>query len=226
MSYGASVSYGATSTDATLRTSHSITLVNLSPDISYHFIVTSSENGTSTTSSDNTFTTAAATSGGGGGGEGSVGVAAGYGSPAATLATPLSTAVSASSTSVESASTASLIAEIASLEAELVTLQAEANGSTPSSASFSYVFTRNLSYGMTGNDVKELQLFLISEDKEPAARKLAAHGTTKNFAILTLAALIEFQKNAGIHPASGYFGPVTRAYVKNLEKNSSTPNQL
>jgi peptidoglycan hydrolase-like protein with peptidoglycan-binding domain len=69
---------------------------------------------------------------------------------------------------------------------------------------------------MAGNDVQELQQVLISQDSGPAAEKLKAHGTTTYFGSLTKAALIEFQKEAGIKPASGFFGPVTRAYVNNL----------
>jgi peptidoglycan hydrolase-like protein with peptidoglycan-binding domain len=100
---------------------------------------------------------------------------------------------------------------------ELAALQAKA-GESPlvSVSSTEVIFSRNLYFGITGNDVKELQLFLISQNVGPAARKLAAHGTTKNFATLTLSALIEFQKKAGIKPAVGYFGPITRAYVNNL----------
>jgi hypothetical protein len=66
---------------------------------------------------------------------------------------------------------------------------------------------------VTGNDVTELQKFLILENEGPAARALKIHGTTKNFATLTFAALKEFQSAVGITPASGYFGPITRAHV-------------
>jgi peptidoglycan hydrolase-like protein with peptidoglycan-binding domain len=66
---------------------------------------------------------------------------------------------------------------------------------------------------MQGSDVTHLQRFLISQNAGPAARKLAAHGATTNFGPLTYRALMEFQKAAGIAPASGYFGPITRAYV-------------
>jgi peptidoglycan hydrolase-like protein with peptidoglycan-binding domain len=78
-----------------------------------------------------------------------------------------------------------------------------------------YVFSRNLSYGMTGNDVRSLQRFLITQDAGPAARVLAKVGATGTFGILTRNAVIEFQKSVGIVPASGYFGPITRAYVNN-----------
>jgi hypothetical protein len=96
---------------------------------------------------------------------------------------------------------------LTSLEAQLQALQSEASGTTTVS------FARNLSYGMTGNDVKALQSLLIKGNAGPAARRLAAHGATTNFGPLTKAALIEFQKSVGIKLASGYFGPITRAYV-------------
>jgi peptidoglycan hydrolase-like protein with peptidoglycan-binding domain len=96
-----------------------------------------------------------------------------------------------------------------SLESELQTLHMESSSSAPTSS----VFTRDLFSGMTGADVKQLQLFLISQNIGPAAKKLDANGATTNFGSLTKAALAEFQTYAHIAPASGYFGSVTRAYV-------------
>jgi hypothetical protein len=58
---------------------------------------------------------------------------------------------------------------------------------------------------MTGNDVRNLQEFLITQASGPAASKLKAHGTSETFGILTYNALKEFQKKVGIVPASGYF---------------------
>lgn len=122
---------------------------------------------------------------------------------------------SSSTPSVASSpSSASLFDRLKALQAELAALLAQANQSTPSSTRFT--FTRNLTFGITDNDVKELQRFLISQNAGPAARKLAAHGMTRNFASLTRAALIEFQKHANIKPASGYFGPITRQYANSL----------
>jgi murein L,D-transpeptidase YcbB/YkuD len=115
-----------------------------------------------------------------------------------------------------SPSVADLLQQIAALQAQLQSLlrEAAARGiAATQTATTSFEFARDLKFGMTGTDVNELQLFLIRENTGPAARKLAAHGTTKNFATLTLNALIEFQKKAGITPAIGYFGPITRAYV-------------
>jgi len=36
---------------------------------------------------------------------------------------------------------------------------------------------------------------------------------TTRFGAKTWAALVRFQKSAGIAPASGYFGPLTRSYI-------------
>src|ERR1039457_429174 len=66
VSYGKTISYGATSTNPTPVTAHSVPLSNLNASTLYHYAVASSEYGTSTTSGDNTFTTAAVTSGSGG----------------------------------------------------------------------------------------------------------------------------------------------------------------
>jgi peptidoglycan hydrolase-like protein with peptidoglycan-binding domain len=60
--------------------------------------------------------------------------------------------------------------------------------------------------------VNALQSYLIQQDKGPAAQRLKIHGATDYFGILTYNALVEFQASVGIH-ASGYFGPITRAWV-------------
>jgi hypothetical protein len=141
-----------------------------------------------------------------------VSVGGGYGIPNYGMAPgPVAATPAASSPSPSVTTPLSLADQLKALQSQLAALLAEANTSVSSTTSF--VFTRNLSFSMKGNDVKELQLFLISQSAGPAARKLAAHGTTKNFATLTLNALVESQKKAGITPASGYFGPKTRAWV-------------
>jgi Ice-binding-like/Intracellular proteinase inhibitor/Putative peptidoglycan binding domain len=72
---------------------------------------------------------------------------------------------------------------------------------------------KNLVKGVRGNDVKELQQFLISQDKGSAARSLSGAGATSYFGSLTRSALAEFQASVGITPAIGNFGPKTRAYI-------------
>lgn len=75
-------------------------------------------------------------------------------------------------------------------------------------------YVRDLEQGSTGDDVHALQVRLITANAGPAARALAANGATHFFGALTKAALVEFQKSAGITPAAGYFGPKTRLYIQ------------
>lgn len=74
--------------------------------------------------------------------------------------------------------------------------------------------TSNLKQGNRSNNVKILQQFLISQAKGPAAQALAKVGPTTYFGILTRRALAEFQTKVGIKPANGYFGAITRDYLK------------
>lgn len=71
----------------------------------------------------------------------------------------------------------------------------------------------NLFTGSRGDTVKILQEFLISQNKGPAAKTLGNVGATAYFGPLTRAALAEFQTDAGISPAWGNFGPITRGYI-------------
>jgi peptidoglycan hydrolase-like protein with peptidoglycan-binding domain len=77
-------------------------------------------------------------------------------------------------------------------------------------------YTRNLDLGDVGDDVRALQVFLIAQNKGPAAQALAINGATGYFGPLTQAALAEYQAAVGITPAAGYFGPMTRANVNNV----------
>jgi GH18 family chitinase len=129
--------------------------------------------------------------------------------PQAGIGSAVSAPTSSASSSVAGMTSSQLESLLLSLESELQTLHMESSSSAPTSS----VFTRDLFSGMTGADVKQLQLFLISQNIGPAAKKLAANGATTNFGSLTKAALAEFQTYAHIAPASGYFGSVTRAYV-------------
>ncbi len=103
------------------------------------------------------------------------------------------------------------IARLEALIAELKAKLAVLLGGT--SALTMNPFTRDLAEGVDGTDVTALQQYLIKANKGPAAAALAAHGTTDHFGPLTKAALVEFQAAAGIIPAAGYFGPITKAYV-------------
>jgi peptidoglycan hydrolase-like protein with peptidoglycan-binding domain len=73
---------------------------------------------------------------------------------------------------------------------------------------YCYSFNRDLTVGSEGDDVAALQTFLQSEGY------LGTIGEDKGFfGILTRAALESYQTNKGIYPATGFFGPITRALV-------------
>ncbi|MES2668400.1 MAG: peptidoglycan-binding protein [Patescibacteria group bacterium] len=68
-------------------------------------------------------------------------------------------------------------------------------------------FSNNLTLGSSGTDVSALQTWLASKGYAIPA------GATGYFGAQTRAALIQYQLAAGITPAAGYFGPITRAKV-------------
>ncbi len=78
-------------------------------------------------------------------------------------------------------------------------------------ASPRFIFKKNLSSGMVGNDVKELQKFLNASGYAIAKSGAGSPGReTTRFGSATKTALIKFQKANKIHPANGSFGPLTR----------------
>jgi peptidoglycan hydrolase-like protein with peptidoglycan-binding domain len=72
---------------------------------------------------------------------------------------------------------------------------------------------RDMEFGMSGDDVKKLQAFLVAQNTGLAAQALAKNGVSGYFGQLTKDAVIEFQKAKGISPAVGYVGVKTRAYI-------------
>jgi len=93
---------------------------------------------------------------------------------------------------------------IASLQNQLKALLAKAQ------------FARNLQLHDQGSDVEALQQFFITQNAGPAAQMLGRHGTTRYFGLLTYNALKEYQKSVGL-PGTGYFGPLTRAFISARE---------
>lgn len=97
-----------------------------------------------------------------------------------------------------------------------VTLYITSNSSptptpTPSTASVSFDnFSRNLTIGSTGNDVKQLQAFLVNEVGYPTGL------ITSYFGHITRDAVKRLQEKYGIRPISGYFGPITREVLNAL----------
>lgn len=77
-----------------------------------------------------------------------------------------------------------------------------------------YYFYNDLKLGVKKEDVRELQKFLNNNGFILIKTGLGSPGNeTDFFGKLTEQALIEFQKEKGIKPALGYFGPLTREFI-------------
>ena len=115
--------------------------------------------------------------------------------------------------------TSSLQTELDSLLAELAALETQAS---PSAPSIHFTFTRNLSLGMSGTDVKELQELLAKDPVIYPEGKVTGY-----FGTLTLTAIQRFQKKYGIanadNRAYGYLGPMTRAKLNGLIEEGMNP---
>ncbi len=78
-----------------------------------------------------------------------------------------------------------------------------------------YPFTRNLTIGSLGLDVRALQVYLNTHGFILATIGPGSPGKeTTFFGLLTRAALAKFQYAHNIAPAVGYFGPITRKFVE------------
>lgn len=77
------------------------------------------------------------------------------------------------------------------------------------------LFVHDLSLGVRGDDVKQMQLLLIQEG-------VLADGLSSGyFGTLTKEAVMKFQEKRGV-PATGYVGPLTRGILNTLEKGTLT----
>lgn len=86
------------------------------------------------------------------------------------------------------------------LLAELSTMPASTSGASGGTV-------RDLDVGMSGDDVRSLQTFLIKKGYSIEA------GATGYFGSQTKTALMEYQEKNGITPAQGYFGSITRQHI-------------
>ena len=84
--------------------------------------------------------------------------------------------------------------------------------SVPAFSKAKFIFKKNLELNQENSDVKELQKFLNAKGFVITKTGAGSPGKeTLYFGPATKAALIKFQKAQKISPASGYFGPMTRA---------------
>ncbi len=89
-----------------------------------------------------------------------------------------------------------------------------------------YNFVRDLKVGSVGEDVRELQKYLNKNGFILASSGAGSSGNeTTRFGAVTQSALIKFQKAKNILPASGYFGAITRSYIKSETNNTNTKEQ-
>ena len=117
---------------------------------------------------------------------------------------------------VANAQALDLNAQIQALLAQIAQLQAQL-GTPQDSSMMSFNFTRSLTVGSTGDDVKALQQFLNSHGAQVSATGAGSPGNETNyFGQKTRTALAAYQASVGISPAIGYFGPITRAHVNGL----------
>lgn len=89
-----------------------------------------------------------------------------------------------------------------------LTLNWSGNGNTGGTGG-AVTLDRDLSRGMSGDDVRTLQIFLMDR------RLLAAGNNTGFFGPLTENAVIQFQASVGL-PQTGFVGPLTRAQINAL----------
>lgn len=121
-------------------------------------------------------------------------------------------------------STADLQAQIAALLAQIQQLQSQLNstGSTGTS-SVSCSFTRALTVGSTGADVKCLQQYLNASGYKIAASGAGSPGNESTyFGSLTKTAVAKWQAANGVSPAAGYFGTISRAKYTQLASSSTS----
>ena len=110
-----------------------------------------------------------------------------------------------------------LLQQIAQLQAQLAALEGGEEVTPEGSSLYCYEFTRNLTIGMRGDDVRALQEILIAE----GTWTRPDIGATGYFGPITKASLIAFQDKYAeqiLHPlgltkGTGYFGPSTRSYI-------------
>ncbi len=86
-------------------------------------------------------------------------------------------------------------------------------------------FTRDLELGVLGEDVRCLQKYLNGNDFIISPTGAGAPGKeTGEYKTLTKAAVIKWQEANNISPASGYFGPRSRAVYKSLASGGTIPS--
>ncbi len=126
--------------------------------------------------------------------------------------------IAAQGASLTQAQIDSILQLLTSFGADATTIanvQASLTGGTPvpvTSPAGSCGFTRDLTTGVTGEDVKCLQQYLNSAGHKVASSGAGSPGSeTTYFGNLTKSAVASWQAANAVSPAAGYFGPISRA---------------
>ena len=110
-------------------------------------------------------------------------------------------------------------AQINALLVELQAMQSQSAQVSVGAVSSGCSFTRNLTVGSRGDDVKCLQKYLNMASYSVASSGAGSSGNESTyFGLATKSALARWQAANGISPASGYFGPISRAKYGSLAK--------
>jgi len=121
---------------------------------------------------------------------------------------------------------------LSDLQAQIATLQAQLNAALASLAALggsvntaACTFTRSLTVGSTGDDVKCLQQYLNGAGHTLASSGAGSPGNeTMYFGPLTRTAVAAWQAANGVAPAVGYFGPISRAKYDSLMASAPPPS--
>ena len=121
------------------------------------------------------------------------------------------------------ATTADLQTQITALLAQVSALQAQLG---TSASAGSCTFTKSLTVGSTGAEVKCLQQYLNGAGYKVAASGAGSPGSESTyFGTKTKAAVAKWQAAMGVSPAAGYFGPVSRTkYSSAVVAAPATPS--
>lgn len=124
------------------------------------------------------------------------------------------------------ATTDALNAQIQQLLAQVAALQAQlaGTGSGGAGSAAKCAFTRALTVGSQGEDVKCLQQYLNSAGHQVAASGVGSPGNeSMYFGNLTKAAVAKWQAANGVSPAVGYFGPISQAKYNAMGATTPPP---
>ncbi|TSC73364.1 MAG: DNA topoisomerase IV subunit A [Parcubacteria group bacterium Gr01-1014_70] len=117
-----------------------------------------------------------------------------------------------------------LQAQIQSLLALIANLQAQLSGLSGGSGGVQCTFTKDLTMGSTGMDVKCLQQYLNSAGHTVASSGAGSPGNeTEYFGSRTQAAVSKWQAANGVSPTAGYFGSISRAKYNSLMASVPPP---